>query len=238
MVQNIPKQMMPIKVTKYIPVEPTDKQAYFLFLDVFEAFYGGAAGGGKSAALLMAALQYVDVPGYAALILRRTYKDLSLPGGLMDMAEQWLCNTDAKWRESTKTWSFPSGSKLTFGHMEHEGDKYRYKSSEFQYIAFDELTEFSESMYRFMFSRLRKRADISVPLRMRSASNPDGSGFDWVRKRMIEEGKVRNILFVPATLNDNPYLDGQAYRESLEHLDTLTQERLLHGNWCAQEITV
>ncbi len=223
--------MTPFKVTNYIPVEPTDKQAYFLFLDAFEVFYGGAAGGGKSAALLIAALQYVDVPGYAALILRRTYKDLSLPGGLMDVAETWLGNTDATWRESSKTWTFPSGGKLTFGHMEHEGDERQYKSSEFQYIAFDELTEFTEPMYRFMFSRLRKKKNIPVSVRMRSASNPDGVGFNWVRKRMIVEGEARNIIFVPATFNDNPYLDQESYAESLSHVDTLTQSRLLYGNW-------
>ena len=71
-----------------------------------EAFYGGAAGGGKSIALLMAALQYVDVPGYAAIIFRRSYADLSLPGALMDRAHEWLGSTDAVWHEQIKTWVF------------------------------------------------------------------------------------------------------------------------------------
>src|SRR6516162_3036222 len=63
--------------------KPTERQAAFLFLDCPEAMYGGSAGGGKSSALLMAALQFVDVPGYAALLLRRSFSDLSLPGALM-----------------------------------------------------------------------------------------------------------------------------------------------------------
>src|SRR5690606_33422484 len=75
---------------KYIPHVPTPKQAHFLLEPAKEAMYGGAAGGGKSDALLMAALQYVHVPGYSAILFRRTYTDLALPGALMDRAQQWL----------------------------------------------------------------------------------------------------------------------------------------------------
>src|SRR5262245_13520026 len=83
--------------TKYVPIRPHPRQAAFLLLDQREALYGGAAGGGKSAALLAAALQYVDVPGYHALILRRTFAQLSKPGALMDLSKQWLMPTDAAW---------------------------------------------------------------------------------------------------------------------------------------------
>ena len=72
--------------TDYIPHQPTTKQLAFSLLDTPEALYGGAAGGGKSDALLMAALQHVNTPGYAALLLRRSYTDLSLPGALMERA--------------------------------------------------------------------------------------------------------------------------------------------------------
>ena len=121
----------------YIPHKPTPKQLAFLMLDNSEALFGGAAGGGKSDALLMAALQYVNVPGYAALLLRKSYTDLALPGALMDRAKAWLMPTDARWRDSSKTWQFPSGATLTFGYLEHMGDEYRYQSTEFQMIGFD-----------------------------------------------------------------------------------------------------
>ena len=210
----------------WIPVTPTPKQAEFLLLPDREALYGGAAGGGKSEALLTGALQYAEVPGYAALLLRRTYADLSLPGALMDRADQWLSGS-AKWTDKEKTWHFPSGATVTFGYLEKERDKYRYQSSEFQYIGFDELSQFSESQYRYMFSRLRRLKGVKIPIRMRSGSNPGGVGHEWVGGRFVFGGKT----FIPALLDDNPHLDREEYIQSLMELDPVTREQLLNGDW-------
>ena len=219
----------------YIPHKPTPKQLAFLLLDNQEALYGGAAGGGKSDALLMAALQYVDSPSYSALLLRRSYTDLSLPGALMDRARAWLMPTEARWRDHLKTYEFPSGASLTFGYLERTGDEYRYQSTEFQFIGFDELTQFPEAQYRYLFSRLRRSANTNIPLRMRSASNPGGIGHEWVRERFIDsEGSTDSRIFIPATLPDNPYLDQEAYLESLNQLDPVTRQQLLVGDWSAR----
>ena len=183
----------------------------------------------------MAALQYVDVPGYSALLLRRTYTDLALPGALMDRANEWLISTDAKWLDKDKTWKFPSGATITFGYLEHENDKYRYQGAEFQYCGFDELTQFSEGQYRYLFSRLRRLEGVNVPIRMRGASNPGGSGHEWVKQRFIVEGKEQGRVFIPAKLPDNPYLDQVEYRRSLNLLDAVTREQLLSGNWDVRE---
>lgn len=179
----------------------------------------------------MAALQYVDVPGYAAILFRRTYKDLALPGALMDRAHMWLDETNAHWSENQKTWTFPSGATLTFAYLATEGDKYNYQGAEFQFIGFDELTQFEESQYRYLFSRLRRLKGSKVPLRARVASNPGGRGHEWVKQRFLVEGQRKHRVFVPAKLEDNPYLDTEEYEQALLELDLITREQLRHGNW-------
>ena len=211
----------------FIPQAPTAKQAEFLAFDGLEALYGGAAGGGKSSALLMAALQYVHVPGYAALILRRTYADLSLPGAIMDRAQDWLQGTGASWNGTEKRWTFPSGAVLQFGYCETSRDVYRYQGAEFQFIGIDELTQWPEQPYRYLMSRLRRPEGSTTPLRMRSASNPGGIGHEWVKRRFLDGPAA----FVPAALVDNPHVDAVAYREALDMLDSTTRKQLLDGVW-------
>lgn len=221
------------RLNAFIPHDPTEnpKQGAFLVCDSLEAAYGGAAGGGKSDALLMAALQYVDVPGYSALLLRRTYQDLALPGALMDRASEWLRPTEARWNQTDREWTFPSGSTLTFGYVNHPGDERRYGSAEFQFIGIDELGEWpDESQYRFLFSRLRRLQGFPVPLRMRSAFNPIGPGAGWIRRRFLDEG-ARGRIFIPALLWDNAFVDREAYLASLDLLDPITRAALLEGKW-------
>lgn len=215
----------------YIPHRPTPKQAEFLVLENKEALYGGAAGGGKSDALLMAALQYVGEPDYAAILFRRTYKDLKLPGALMDRAHQWLDGTDAKWSEANKQWTFPSGATLTFAYLQHENDKFNYQGSEYQFVGFDELSQFEESQYRYLFSRLRRLQGSKVPIRARVASNPGGRGHEWVKQRFIVEGETKGRIFVPATLEDNPHLDADEYEASLMELSEIERRQLRYGDW-------
>ena len=206
----------------------------------------------------MAASQFLDVPGYSALILRRSYSDLSLPGALMSRSREWWGGTNARWVEDEKTWYFPTKidgeySTITFGYIEHEKDKFRYQSSEFQFVGFDELTQFSETMYLYMFSRIRRTtrlAKMGVPLRIRSASNPGNMGHQWVKDRFIQQipwlgdngdrleyiqdedgDRLYAPIFIPANLHDNPYLDEQTYRRGLKGLDAATREQLLHGDW-------
>ena len=227
------------KLTKYIAEAPTPRQQAFLLLDCPEALFGGAAGGGKSSALLMAALQYVDVPGYAALVLRRTYADLSLPGAIMDRAHDWLQGTDARWSTQDKTWTFPSGATVTFGYLSNDNDKYRYQGAELQCICFDELTQFTAEQYTYLFSRLRRLEGAAVPLRMRAASNPGGVGHGWVYERFlpdltpaaVKHRRETGRIFIPSKLADNPYIDQAAYRRSLSELDDVTRAQLEDGLW-------
>jgi len=199
-----------------------------------EALYGGAAGGGKSEALLMAALMFMDASSYSAIIFRRTYADLALPGALIARSMEWLKPTHARWDAMNHIWHFPSGASLAFGYLEHENDKYRYQSAAFQFIGFDELTQFFESPYRYLFSRLRRLENTHIPLRMRSATNPGNIGHDWVKQRFMTEGLRYGRVFIPARLEDNPNLDRQKYAESLNELDPITRRQYLNGDWTAR----
>lgn len=174
---------------------------------------------------------YVDVPGYAALILRRTYADLSLPDAIMDRAAQWLRPTDAHWNEQKKLWTFPSGATLTFGYMEHENDKWRYQGAAVQFCGFDELTQFTITQYLYLLSRIRRKADVQVPLRLRGAGNPGGLGHEWVKQRFITDGRTEGRPFIPAKLDDNPHLDRETYRAGLAELDDVTRAQLEQGDW-------
>lgn len=201
-------------------------------------FYGGAAGGGKSDALLMAALQYVDIPGYAAIIFRKNYSELTLPGALLDRSREWLSKFQSQgvvWKEQEKTWHFPSSATISFGYLDNATDMYRYQGAEFQFVAFDELTEFSEKAFKFLYSRLRRLETSEIPLRIRAASNPGGVGHDWVKQRFITEGLEKGRIFIPARLDDNPYLDRGSYTQSLNQLDPITRQRLLLGDWSARD---
>jgi predicted phage terminase large subunit-like protein len=220
------------KETPFCPEEPSINQKVFLRTNAIEALFGGAAGGGKSSALLMAALQYVDIPGYSAILFRRTFADLSLPGALMDRFKSWMSNyDDIHWNSNTFIATFPSGARISFGYLNNQNDYLRYKGSEFQFIGMDEVTEIRESDYRYMFSRLRRPANgpvSQIPLRMRAASNPAPN---WVRQRFIVEGRKEGRIFVPSRLTDNPGIDADSYRQSLSALDPVERRRLEEGDW-------
>lgn len=218
-------------MTSYAPHTPHPTQAAFLLLDNREVLFGGAAGGGKSDALLMAALQYVDVPGYAAILFRRTFADLNQPGALIPRAMDWLSGTEAEWNGQQHQWTFPSGAVLKFGHLQHEQDKYAYQGAEFQFIGFDELTQFTETMYAYLMSRLRRLEGFPVPLRQRGSANPGGIGHEWVKQRFIVEGLKNGRVFVPSKLEDNPSLDREDYEKSLAELDPVTRAQLRNGDW-------
>lgn len=216
----------------FCPEEPSITQKVFLRTYAMEALFGGAAGGGKSSALLMAAMQYVDVPNYSAILFRRTYADLALPGALMDRFKTWIGGQDEiHWNANSYVATFPSGARISFGYLNNTNDYLRYKGSEFQFIGMDEVTEIRESDYRYLFSRLRRPATgplSQVPLRMRSASNPAPN---WVRQRFIVEGRETGRIFVPSLLTDNPGIDADSYRQALTALDPVERRRLEMGDW-------
>ena len=218
------------------------QQAHFLVNIAEELFYGGAAGGGKSDALLMAALQYVeekfipedeDKMTYDALILRRTLDDLEMPNAILDRAKQWLLPKEDEgllyYKDLKKKFTFSSGATLTFRYLAHNNDLNKYQGTELQFVGFDEVTQFPENQYLYLHSRLRKTDDNLFPLRMRCASNPGGIGHEWVKARFVDEKSP--LPFIPSNYRDNIYLDQEEYTKRLDKLDALTKQRLMNGDW-------
>lgn len=224
----------------YIPHRPTLKQAAMLVSPEREILFGGAVGGGKSDGMLMAALQYAQIPGYSAIVFRRTLSDLKQSDGLIPRSHEWLAGTDARWNGNDLTWTFPSGATLHFGYMQSDADRFRYKSAAFIRQIWEELTTFSEVQYKYVQSRSRRKAGFPIPIQTYCASNPDGPGAEWVQQHFVPLDDDGNFdpdeqtpgrRFIVATLDDNPHLDTDEYEKSLEILDVATRLQLREGRW-------
>lgn len=153
-------------------------QTKFLASPAYEVLYGGAAGGGKSEALITGALRHVGRPDYCGILLRRTFPELEK--SLISRAPKFCKPLGGRYNDQKHRWTFPSGAQLYFGHLEHESDVDEYQSVEFQFIGFDELTLFTESQYRNMTARAR--SSTGLPVRIRAGTNPGGEGHDWVQR--------------------------------------------------------
>src|SRR5512144_1685659 len=167
-------------------------QMKFHYSRADELLYGGAAGGGKSESLLVEAARFVHLAGYRALLLRRTYPELEGKGSGVIPRSLELFHGWGRFDKTQRIWFFPSGATIAFGHLENLASVHEYRSAQFAYIGFDELTTFIEPQYIYMLSRVRSAAGI--PARVRSASNPGGIGHVWVRRRFVEKlkpGEVR-----------------------------------------------
>ncbi len=216
----------------------TTRQRAFVDADAFEVLYGGAAGGGKSYGQLADALIYaLTYPKSKQLILRRTYGELEKT--LIRQALEMYPRTLFRYESAKKTGRFANGSLIDFGSIDTANDVYKYQSAEYDVIRFDELTHFTDEMYRYLLSRVR--GANGYPKAVKSTTNPGGVGHSWVKARFIdpappdtlfEAGGLRRI-FLPAKLCDNPYLE-QAdpdYRRRLLLLGERERKALLDGCW-------
>jgi len=215
-------------------------QTDFLAAGETDVLYGGAAGGGKSYAMLVDPLRFAHRGAHRALILRRSMPELR---ELIDKSRELYPKAfpGCRYREVEKLWNFPSGAKVEFGFLERDADVYRYQGQAYSWIGFDEITHLpTEFSWNYLASRLRTTDSEIVPY-MRCTANPGGSGAQWVKKRYIspsppnesfmgDDGITRK--FIPARLNDNPYLaqDGR-YEQMLKSLPPTQRKQLLEGNW-------
>jgi len=227
-------------------------QTLFLQSNARECLMGGAVLGGKSEALLMAPLRWVWNPHFQGLFLRREEPDLR---ELIDRGTELYeaCCPGARWVESRMRFEFPSKATLKFGSVQRADDVQQYKTFEFSYIAFDELTTFEKSQYIYLLSRNRSSKVAGLPLHMRAGTNPDGIGHGWVYSYYVrgrEPGKVYRHQFeivdprtgprivtltrqfIPATVFDNPHVsDLDSYLAGLQAMGKDLADALLYGKW-------
>jgi hypothetical protein len=178
------------------------QQERFLQCIADEALFGGAAGPGKTECLLMEGLRQIAHPGYRAIFFRRTFPKLEAANGPIDRSLQIFPSLGGKYNGSKHYWEFPSGARYYFGHMQHENDKQRYQGAEFHYVVFDELTEFTEGQYLYMFTRTRAPKDSGLIAYARNGTNPGNEGHAWVKKRFITRGIVNQARYFAQIKNE------------------------------------
>jgi predicted phage terminase large subunit-like protein len=253
----IPKQITVQPGVRYIGPQP-GPQELFLSTPADIAVYGGAAGGGKTFGLLYDASTHAaldPVPGFGAVIFRRTSPQITQEGGLWDEAGKLypLMGGVAKHR-----------TKIRFAHMQYESDRFNWQGSQIAYCGFDELCHFTEEQFFYLLSR--NRSTCGIKPRVRATCNPDADSWvkhflgPWVdekwpvrdrarsgeiRRFIREDGQItwlsrgqrhpdaKTVTFIAASIYDNPALlaTNPEYLVNLKALPLVERERLLGGNW-------
>ena len=236
--------------------EAQQRQFAFMQRGEDEVLYGGAAGGGKSDALVIEALRQVGIPHYKGLILRKTFPQLS---ELVEKSQRYYPQAfpKARYNEQKHTWTFPSGAKIIFGSLQHEKDRFNYQGKAYDFIAFDELTHFTFEEYIYLKSRNRPNGP-GTRVYMRNTANPGGVGHGWVKERFITAGEPLQTIwekavvvhpdghqekqwlsrtFVPSTVFDNKILlqNDPQYLARLASLPEKEKNALLYGDWDTYE---
>ena len=238
-------------------------QTQYLAASEREVLYGGAAGGGKSYATLADPLRNLGHKDFSGLLVRHTTEELR---ELIQKSQELYPKAipGIKWSERKSQWTTPQGGRIWMSYLDKDTDVMRYQGQAFNYVAFDELTQWnSPYAWNYMRSRLRSAAP-ELGLYMRATTNPGGPGHAWVKKMFIdpstpnvpfwatdvETGEVLAYprghsregeplfkrKFIPASLFDNPYLaDTGDYEAMLLSLPEHQRKQLLEGDWDINE---
>lgn len=219
-----------------------------------EILYGGAAGSAKSHLIRVAAIMWaLFIPGLQVYIFRRLYDDLVKnhmegPTGFHALLAPWINKYVTIVENEIR---FNNGSKIYLCHCQHEKDRFKYQGAEIHVLLIDELTHFTEVIYRFLRSRVRMPKGMIIPdeykglfPRILCGSNPGGIGHQWVKSTFIDKHIAFDIRrasndeggflrqFIPANLNDNPSIDQETYTANLSGLgNEALVKAMLDGDW-------
>lgn len=239
-------------------------QTDFLGASEREVLYGGSAGGGKSYAMLADPLHGLNHPNFSGLLVRHTTEELR---ELIQKSQELYPRAvpGIKWSERKSQWTSPQGGRLWMSYLDKDTDVTRYQGQAFNWIGFDELTQWaSPYAWDYMRSRLRSAHSNEIGLYMRATTNPGGNGHSWVKKMFIDPGASSKAFwathvesgetirfpkghskegqplfkrrFIPASLFDNPYLaESGDYEAMLLSLPEHQRKQLLEGNWDVNE---
>jgi phage terminase large subunit len=222
--------------------KPFPKQQTFHASRAKYRLFGGAAGPGKSEALLMEAiLQANELGGANTLLLRRTFPELE-QSLLLYFRRDVPRELYKGFNETKHVVTWRNGSTTRFGYCQHENDVYQYQGAEFLFIGVDELTLFTLRQWQFLTSRNRCAIAGAFPC-MAGATNPGNIGHAWVKSLWIDRRPapgMENAVaydptdyeFIPARVSDNPiYAADEAYLKTLRALPTHLRRAFLDGDW-------
>jgi hypothetical protein len=203
----------------------------------------------------------IDFPHYQGLFLRRSMPELEdIIRRTKELYPEigWDIGPDGKirkpiFKEQKKTWIFPSGARILFGYVQNQGDERRYQGWEYQWIMWEELTQWpNDSAFQFLNTRLRRKASLPVRPGIRATCNPGGVGHQWVRdfwqipddgsptsfavpvKIDLGDGPMVKTLtrrFIPSKLEDNPHADQESYATMLAGQSEQTRRAMREGRW-------
>ena len=223
----------------YIPFTPYSKQKLAILYatrknNLNQLLVGAGGFGGKTYLGSMLALQYLPFSeDYTCLVTRRNYAELLDTNSVWDNLIDWCCDEERLGKDNVCDFkrspspviTHPNGNKIYFKAFDNEKKKQKFKSASYDRIINDEASELPPEVLKFQYRSSRNTTDI--PLSIINLSNPSGDSTDFLVEKFVDGSEP----YIAMDWRDNPYIDKEAYEDSLNELDYIDQQYQKYGNW-------